>query len=860
MNKHEKPLGLWLSLAVVALVLSLSGCEQILGKENSGEFGGADGILHDPGRAAVPGVSTVGKGVVLTWTATEHTTYQQIVRRKTEDSREDAYPVALITKDRLEMEELPAGTYQYTDYFTEAGVEYIYYIIAGSMQDKSMYIESRDTEPVRGLNTDPDVQEGEIGVSYDQNTGLLTFTPALPPIPSFPALGEPKAALSFDNGIEAQVLTFPAEMDKVNLSELLFNDNFDTMQPLDIGYDPVYEKQSEGVYITNYPNHEVRFTGNQVPEGGWWLAGVIIPERKVPVPEVPDVEITVVRSSSIRLAWDAVDGASQYKVYRNNTFISATTDTFYLDMGLSPETAYTYEVTAVNRSGESAKSPTESGTTASNTQTLSEGTLLENFLSRGDVHYYQIAGDDAYTYDVFWQDADTAQEYTADIQAGAKTGKDATAYLTALTNEGNTISFTPSTDGAIFIEVQGFTPVTSGRYTIRYTKRAKEVELALPDMPQGLAAASTTDTAISLTWTSVSGASYYKVYRDDVYLNQTDTPSYTDTGLSPSRTYTYKVSGVNSRGEGAKASVQAATSAPVNGEASAISLSTSSTSNVLTGGQKHYYSLSTVAGIRYLIRWHDKDTIAGYGDVQVGVKTPGAASYDVVALTDTGNTDTRNKIAFTHTGQVIIVVENYSASGGSYSIWYETEAQAQRPSAPNNLRVTGFGAYQVNLAWDAVSGATAYRIYRNGTYLRETAYSGQGDNSVSPNTAYTYRVSAVNSAGESSYSNEVRVATDPASTRSLGQYNYYTLSPGETHYFPFTGHGTYYIRWADRDNTSGYADIKVGIRPRGELGWSTSLGDHGNSITLSANGDYIIVVQGFSSTSSGTYRIWSASY
>jgi len=73
-----------------------------------------------------------------------------------------------------------------------------------------------------------------------------------------------------------------------------------------------------------------------------------------------------------------------------------------------------------------------------------------------------------------------------------------------------------------------------------------------PSTPTGLTATAG-DSQVTLSWNSVSGASYYDIYRKSdstypFYASTTDT-SYTDTGLTNGTTYYYKVSALNSDGD-----------------------------------------------------------------------------------------------------------------------------------------------------------------------------------------------------------------------------------------------------------------------------------------------------------------------
>lgn len=74
-------------------------------------------------------------------------------------------------------------------------------------------------------------------------------------------------------------------------------------------------------------------------------------------------------SSSMALAWSAVSGATGYNVYRggNKVNASAVATTSYTDTGLAASTTYSWTVTALNASGESAQSAAATGTTTAAT-------------------------------------------------------------------------------------------------------------------------------------------------------------------------------------------------------------------------------------------------------------------------------------------------------------------------------------------------------------------------------------------------------------------------------------------------------------------------------------------------------------
>ncbi|MGV9698287.1 chitinase [Streptomyces sp. NPDC003470] len=81
-------------------------------------------------------------------------------------------------------------------------------------------------------------------------------------------------------------------------------------------------------------------------------------------PAVPSgLTAGTVTSSSVALSWSPVPGATGYAVYRDGTRASTVTGTSTTVTGLTPSTAYAFQVAAVNDAGESARSATVTATT-----------------------------------------------------------------------------------------------------------------------------------------------------------------------------------------------------------------------------------------------------------------------------------------------------------------------------------------------------------------------------------------------------------------------------------------------------------------------------------------------------------------
>jgi chitinase len=70
-----------------------------------------------------------------------------------------------------------------------------------------------------------------------------------------------------------------------------------------------------------------------------------------------------VTSTGVALSWSPVAGATGYAVYRDGTKVRTVSGTSATVTGLSPSTAYAFQVAAVNDAGESARSATVTATT-----------------------------------------------------------------------------------------------------------------------------------------------------------------------------------------------------------------------------------------------------------------------------------------------------------------------------------------------------------------------------------------------------------------------------------------------------------------------------------------------------------------
>ena len=97
------------------------------------------------------------------------------------------------------------------------------------------------------------------------------------------------------------------------------------------------------------------------------------------------------------------------------------------------------------------------------------------------------------------------------------------------------------------------------------------------------------------------------------------------------------------------------------------------------------------------------------------------------------------------------------------------EDDETKPNTPSGLSASASSS-SISLSWNSVSGAESYKIYRSTsvsgsyTFIKSTSSTYYSDSSVSSGVTYYYKVSAVNSAGESSQSSYVSAKISGGST------------------------------------------------------------------------------------------------
>ena len=242
-----------------------------------------------------------------------------------------------------------------------------------------------------------------------------------------------------------------------------------------------------------------------------------------PKPSAPVVKIgNSSTSGKPMLTWNAVSGATSYKVYRatsqNGTYslLGTVTATSYTNTGAKAGTTYWYKVKAVNSAGESAYSNTVSGRATVTTLTMghsaSSGKPQLTWKAVSGAASYKVyratAKNGAYTV----INTTKALTYT---NTGAALGTTYYYKVEALNASGKSMGFSAVVEGKV-------APVLAVRYS------------GVSGKPQ-------------LTWKAVPGATEYQVYRSTqqnsgyTKINTTTSTSYVNTGAKAGTTYYYKI-------------------------------------------------------------------------------------------------------------------------------------------------------------------------------------------------------------------------------------------------------------------------------------------------------------------------------
>ncbi|WP_434098092.1 chitinase [Streptomyces sparsogenes] len=151
---------------------------------------------------------------------------------------------------------------------------------------------------------------------------------------------------------------------------------------------------------------------------------------------------------------------------------------------------------------------------------------------------------------------------------------------------------------------------------------------------------------------------------------------------------------------------------------------------------------------------------SGTGTTDVSTWTPSATGWQQLTTSFKTGPNTTSVTVYTHGwyGQPAYYADDISLTGPGGSTPGDPV-----PTAPTGLRTGAVTSSSVALSWTAVSGATGYNVYRDGTKVQAVGGTSATVTGLAASTSYQFQVTATNAAGESPRSAAVTGTTSAGS-------------------------------------------------------------------------------------------------
>jgi len=519
---------------------------------------------------------------------------------------------------------------------------------------------------------------------------------------------------------------------------------FDKRTKLESGFDYLYIYNAAGEQVGKYTGTSlagktITVTGPSVKiklvsddsgnEWGFKVTGITVTSSAAPTAPVVRISNSAA-SGKPMLTWNAVEGATSYRIYRSTSkgsgysLLGTTTATSYTNTGAKAGTTYYYRVKAVNDAGLSPYSNIVSGQVKSVTPKPAAPVVK--------IGHSAASGKPMLTWNAV-SGATSYKVYRATSQNGAYSLL-GSVTVTSYTNTG-------AKDGVTYYyKVTAVNDSGESAYSNIVSGQNKAVT-PKPSAPVVKIGHSASSGKPMLTWNAVSGATSYKVYRatsqNGTYslLGTVTATSYTNTGAKAGTTYYYKVKAVSSAGESAYSNIVSGKSKAVTPKPSApvVKIDHSATSG------------------KPMLTWNAVDGAASYRVYRATAKN---GAYSVI--------NTTKALTYTNTGAALgttyyYKVEALNAAGKSLGFSAVVEGKVAPVLAVGYSSVSG----KPQLTWKAIPGATEYQVYRSTqqnsgyTKINTTTSTSYVNTGAKANTTYYYRIVAVKGTAASDFSNIV---------------------------------------------------------------------------------------------------------
>ena len=407
--------------------------------------------------------------------------------------------------------------------------------------------------------------------------------------------------------------------------------------------------------------------------------------------------------NSITMEWGSVSGASYYRFYKDGKFYTNVYGTSYTVNELSVDTVYGFKVAAVDIDGKLGK---YSGNVYVRTQKLTapqNPRAVATTDTSITLKWDSVVGADYYiVYEYKLGDYGDGLVYGYHTTIGQTNS-------TSLTCTG----FMQNTYHTLFVVAFSKTNRRSpeSNYCTAYT---------ISSSPTKLFATNTTDKSIKLQWRVVYGASYYRLYMDDMFLENVYENNYTVNGLSYNTAYNFKVVDVNESGIAGKCS-------------NTLSVTTKYPPLI---APPNFGAIAKTSG-SITVSWDSYPGVEYYRFYQNGIYIE-----KVYGLSYTSTNLVPDRV---YCFKAAAVDKNGKLGPYTTNIYVRT-----RPiplTAPQNLHTTTVTTNSIRIAWDYTTGIDHYIVYQNGVFVRKVYGAYCTCTGLTPDTAYEFKVAAANSAG-----------------------------------------------------------------------------------------------------------------
>ncbi len=400
--------------------------------------------------------------------------------------------------------------------------------------------------------------------------------------------------------------------------------------------------------------------------------------------DAPDIYETIADVDGITVSWNPVLGITQYQVYRKITtaegwdLIGSTSDLYFTDKDIIPQTEYQYTVRCVGSDGKTLVSGfdrvAEAGrTTASwlNTPVLKNAELYEN------------------TVTLTWLGVDLASRYEVLRRLNDESWQHI-AYVNDTTN--GEISYQDVFSSTVSGAVYSYTVRCVDSYDNPISNYDKDgLQIRFYEVPRITKLINKTD-GVYVEWNTTVNTNSYTIYRKNgdnnwIRIGTSTVNHFTDTTAVNSLTYVYAISSTD--------------------EGSSLSsdfFKDNRVSDAIT-----YYKTPELVSVKIegnglKIKWAAVDGITDYRLYRKVVGQEGVVCIDVSG-NEYYDTTVDSGTTYTYTVRCMVATDVVSE--------YDSNLLKQLYlSVPTPATITAPSSNSVRITWDAVVGAEYYQIYR----------------------------------------------------------------------------------------------------------------------------------------------------